>query len=337
MVGSARAYLRKDQRLGNYHANQRENQIQEAGENLIKEDRAAIETTDDCHITYRNWCKRVASEQFMPFCLSFRSYQYKLEKYLYPAIGEVPLQMLDRFMLVNLMMDWKQKEVDAYTIEELKSLLSKTLDYAVQLDILSENPYEQIVKKRTRVRIEALSLSEQADLDQFIERKNSLPGQAAIIALYMGLRAEEIAALKWEDIDCEQNLLYVKAGAAEDRRSTGAQRIIPIPDKIVPLFLRLKESAETSHYVFSQFNQSRQPQWLTEYFHGSGEKVKLAPIHFRRLRYTFAKCLLEETGDLTAVSALMGEPETPIKADNDLREVIQQPVVIQTVDQPIRA
>lgn len=337
MVGNEGVYLRKDLRRGNHSSPQSGQLSRQNADWLIEDEGAAFEVTVNAGLTYEAWCKQILSEQFSSDSLLSRSYQYKLEKYLYPAIGKVPLHKLERFRLVNLIMEWQQRGVDYYTIEYLTGLLSKTLEYAVAADLLLENPCETVVRKMTRTRIEALSASEQATLEQFSERKRSYLDQAAVIALHTGLRAEEITALKWENVDLEQRLLAVEAALPANGETRGLQRVIPMSNRVVQLLLQLKESENKSRYVFSQVSQPCQARGITEYFCGSGEPESLTSIHFRRLRYTFVKHFLENTGDLAAVSALIGEPEIQSNEDSRLNGFVGQKPALQAAAQPIRA
>ena len=70
------------------------------------------------------------------------------------------MQTLDRFMLIHLIKDWQRGEVDYRQMEELTSLLSKTLDYAVNLGVILENPCDNSLQRMLRIKMEALSLSE---------------------------------------------------------------------------------------------------------------------------------------------------------------------------------
>lgn len=157
MVGSEGGYLRRDSRW-------QKHDYRGSGDLKIKEESTDIEKlrqlTGEQQLTYRSWCKWAASLQAAQLYLPLKVYQYRLERYVYPVIGEVPLQTLDRFMLIHLIKDWQRGEVDYRQMEELTSLLNKTLDYAVNLGVILENPCDNSLQRMLRIKMEALSLSE---------------------------------------------------------------------------------------------------------------------------------------------------------------------------------
>lgn len=191
MVGSEGGYFRRDRRWEKHH--HKERSLSKRG---VKKPSAALEELRQLgvenQLTYRAWCKWAASLQDAQRYLPSKIYQHRLENYVYPAIGEVPLQTLDCFMLFELISEWQQNRVDYCQMEELICLLSRTLDYAVRFELISKNPCEKSLGKMMRIKMEAFSLSEQAALE---ERARDSFGKAAVVTLHTGMQTEKTAAL----------------------------------------------------------------------------------------------------------------------------------------------
>lgn len=126
----------------------------------------------------------------------------------------------------------------AYSIPNLKSLQIKTLH------------------KNTDIRTKAYVGSD--DVDIFLDAISGHRLEAAyLLALYYGLRREEILGLKWSAIH-EDGKLYiehtvsrVKSTIAKDRTKTDAsQRSYPIPDKIRDELIKIRDRQSENRKLF---------------------------------------------------------------------------------------
>lgn len=163
----------------------------------------------------------------------------------------------------------------------------------------------------------------------------ALPAQrlAFALAAYAGLRAGEVRALRWVDVDLEAGVLRVRFSQSKGELSTpksGHEREIPL----APQLATLLEAARPSHRRGSVAPTSDGKPWGE---HGLNQALKRAveraglkgSWRFHDLRHFFVTQLFRRGGSAPAVQALAGHlhlSTTQIYAhmvQADLRETIR--------------
>lgn len=122
----------------------------------------------------------------------------------------------------------KQKRSPA-TVNRYMSSLSTILTYAKKLKWIDENPCFNITKlKESPGRDRALTTKEAANLLLACQKSSSSYLYCIVlIAITTGARKSEILSLKWDDIDFENKIAYLK-----DTKNTHP-RTIPLVDEII--------------------------------------------------------------------------------------------------------
>lgn len=144
------------------------------------------------------------------------------------------------------------------SIKDIAILVRASLEDAVILKYISESPAIKIKTphKNTDIRTKAYVGSD--DVDIFLDAISGHRLEAAyLLALYYGLRREEILGLKWSAIH-EDGKLYiehtvsrVKSTIAKDRTKTDAsQRSYPIPDKIRDELIKIRDRQSENRKLF---------------------------------------------------------------------------------------
>lgn len=132
------------------------------------------------------------------------------------------------------------------------------------------------------------------------------------IAAYTGMRSGELQHLKWDNIDFNNRLLYVRSNG-EFRTKTRRDRSIPMNDRVVQVLKRRFEAYAHEHeYVFFNSESNKLSHETT------GKPLKKAVrkaglndnLHFHSLRHTFATWAVQSGMPWYAVSKLMGHSTT---------------------------
>ncbi|MBO0452867.1 site-specific integrase, partial [Candidatus Enterococcus murrayae] len=153
------------------------------------------------------WLAEVQSE-VKPSTLS--SYYYKLSKYVLPIIRNIPLNELSLETGKTLLHEL-QKQLAKSTVQVIFRILNKCLNQAKKIGKLNVNPFTELkIPKAKQTRIRALSMTEQRKVMNIATKEKKGYGIPTLLAMYSGMRIGEIAALKWEDIDFDENLIYVR-------------------------------------------------------------------------------------------------------------------------------
>jgi integrase len=132
------------------------------------------------------------------------------------------------------------------------------------------------------------------------------------IAANTGMRAGELQHMKWDNIDFNNRLLYVRS-TSEFRTKTRRDRSIPMNDRVIELLRRRFETFAHEHeYLFC----NREGNKLSHETTGKPIKRNVRKVglndelHFHSLRHTFAIWAVQSGMPLYAVSKLMGHPTT---------------------------
>jgi integrase len=153
------------------------------------------------------------------------------------------------------------------------------------------------------------------------------PGDRAIYAtaLYAGLRAGELQALQWEDIDLDANLINVRRGWDARAgfiapKSRAGERRIPITQTLRRELLthRLHQGSGGKGFAFpSSRNHNRPfaPRTLTLHTHKAWKDKKLTPIGLHECRHSYASYMIAAGINTKALSTYMGHSSITITLD----------------------
>ena len=136
------------------------------------------------------------------------------------------------------------------TVRRAKTLLNFALNKAVLNDIIPKNPCASVDNFRITI-----NKKEPYTIDEMSKILRSATGWFGIflhVAFTTGLRTGELIALKWEDIDLERNIIFVRRAIVRGKVSTGGvtknhDRIAVIPEYLADI---LKGYDSKSEWLF---------------------------------------------------------------------------------------
>ena len=282
---------------------------------------------------------------------TFSSYYYKLEKYILPIIKDIPLNELKSEQGKSLLLALQNK-LSRSTILVVFRILNKCLNHAKKCGRIITNPFSDIqLPKARRKKVDALSRSEQNQLMDVAKKEKKGRGVPVLLALHSGMRIGEIAALRWSDVDLENNLIHVNHTYQRisgidptkktclvftDSKTETSIRVIPIGKSLKKMLVNYKKQSR-GEFVFSTNGQPSEPRLLTYHFHQIRKKANLQRIHFHQLRHTFATRCLEAKGDISSVSAILGHASTQMTLDTYASALLEQRIqVISQMNQLIQ-
>lgn len=185
--------------------------------------------------------------------------------------------------------------------------------------------YKPVPEKKD---LEILSVTEQRKYEDFLFGNPTLTNLGILISLYMGLRIGEVCALSWENVDMAQRIIHVRSTVTRIKNTEGyghaktilaigrpkteaSSRDIPIPSKLFPMLLKMKENAGST-FVISDQNSFVKPRTYEYRYHRTLEKCSIAPINYHALRHTFATRCIEVGVDVKTLSELLGHADVSI-------------------------
>lgn len=156
----------------------------------------------------------------------------------------------------------------------------------------------------------------------------------SLIALTCGMRIGEICGIKWNDIDFENNIIYVNRtvqriyncekkatemtiGTPKSKSSKRKAILLNITKQVLigyKQFLIDKDKFDGSHYVVGN-EHPNEPRTLRTQYKRLLNDLDIEYIHPHALRHTFCTYALENGCDVKTVSKLLGHSDTSITLD----------------------
>ena len=130
------------------------------------------------------------------------------------------------------------------------------------------------------------------------------------MALYTGMRNEELYALRWHNVNIDERLIYVreswtKQDGFKELTKTCYDRVVEIAPPLVILLKELKLKSYDSVFVLPRINDwdtGRQAEMLRIFLRGIG----LPEVTFHNLRASWATITLSKGVDIVTVMKMGG-------------------------------
>ena len=322
------------------------------------------------------WRSERAEQELQPGTLD--KYNDAINHFILPALGHLKLteikpHSINKF-LVDLTNDGcrhdgKPGGYSKGTIHKISNVLSSILRTATEWEVIERNPCDPVRVKAedTADKIKFFTPQQTAIFLDYIEHPftiqtrghsrvddtgkpytvgdytstKELPTQLKVLftlAIYSGLRKGEILALKWEDVDFENNTVAVTKAAAMVKgeqivkvpKTRNSYRVVSIPHSVTEKLRKLQleqtryrlsvgDYWQGEGWIFTQDN-GRMMNYstpykslqdiLTHYNADKAESDKLPMIPFHGLRHTTATLQIAAGTDVRTVSSIMGHRET---------------------------
>lgn len=139
-----------------------------------------------------------------------------------------------------------------------------------------------------------------------------------LICLYTGIRIGEVSAIRWSDIDIDNNTLSIgrtlqriyldgKTSIIEETCKTNKSiRTVPLCRVLIKFIKPLKRIVNSDFYVISNTEKPIEPRTYRIYYKKILGKLNLRIIKFHSTRHSFATRLIESKADVKTVSSILG-------------------------------
>lgn len=251
---------------------------------------------------------------------SYASYQYKVEHYILPILGECLLTHLNPELIQRFITDLRNQHLSVNTIKTILSIFKQGIISAMQAEYIIQNPFDGIqVPSEQKSKVKALSLEAQRQIEEIAQKNPN--GFPTFLALYTGMRIGEISGLQWSDIDFEREAILVSHTyqrmplsqgkqktqlSLSKAKSSSSERMIPLGKIIKKLLLEWRSKTPNSRFVFENNGHPVEPRLLSYHFKKIMTEIGMPDIHFHQLRHTFATRCLEAQENIAVISAILG-------------------------------
>lgn len=220
------------------------------------------------------------------------------------------------------------------------SVINRIFKYAVLMDVLNSNPFDKVIKPKSRQTQRKGNFLTKEELKEFLKlaQNTTLSYFFPLVHLmsYTGLRQGEALALKWSDIDFENKKITVNKTAARIKekqilqtpKTKNSKRVISIDpatlsilkgwkkDQIKIYFKNGKHFEGDENFIFT----NQRGEWVhihnfIRYFNRFIADYKLKPITPHGLRHTHASLLFSAGVEPKNISDRLGHSTVQITLD----------------------
>jgi integrase len=219
----------------------------------------------------------------------------------------------------------QKRNLSAKTINHVLTLARCACNFALKEQLIESNPLKNVDNLRVaRHEPNPFSKDELAKIFANLD-DHLLP--YFILQASTGLRTGELFALRWRDIDFQNNQICVSKSRwrkiEDSTKTAGSERIVFIPEDIKVLLSDLQKRREAANDAPLVVNKSGEPYQV--YLHKYWKKaLKDAKVPYRPnyvLRSTYASLSLQHGADLGYISKSLGHGSIKVTADKYLRYI----------------
>ncbi|QIZ07625.1 site-specific integrase [Priestia megaterium] len=271
---------------------------------------------------------------------TYENYQYMINLHLKPVLGHINISKLQPSHLqeyyAQKLSNGKIDEggLSAQSVKHHHRLIFKALKDAVKWQLIVRNVAEAVTPPKTR-KVE-MQTWDNEQVKVFLEvSKDSPYYQIFLTAINTGMRRGEVLGLRWQDIDFDNNMIYVRQSLQEVKKEgltfkepkSGKSRSISITPSLTKEFkkiyklqlehkLLLGQGYHDLDLVFAQKNgKPIQPTEMARNYRKMVDKSGLPYIRFHDLRHTHATLLLQQGVHPKVVSERLGHSTIGITMD----------------------
>lgn len=258
-------------------------------------------------------------------------YKTKIKNYIKPALGDIYVQSLRTPHVQRMVNDMIARGLSPKNIRDTYNNINAAMKKALVLRMIPYNPCEGVVLpklKRYKAKVyninmihQVLSVAEGTDM--------YLP---ILLCTTAGLRRGELLALRWEDIDFQNNILKVRSNLVrgekdyiiKEPKSEAGIRDIHIGSEVVSYLKkeRAKYVTDMMNYgigfrnygfVIRQYDGSPlKPDSMSRKWRRFLETNNLPPIRFHDLRHSHATALIQAGVSPKVVQERLGHSDVQI-------------------------
>lgn len=258
-------------------------------------------------------------------------YQDMLRLYIAPHLGSTPLQRLS----VDDVEKWHgallTSGLGAGTVRNAHTVLTRSLRDAVRSGVIARSVAGKEGQTAPPYSPEEMKIIGKEELDGVVTKlRDHRICAEAMLALFGGLRAGEVLALRWDAVDLDAKLLHVRATVVEikhqapttkEPKTKAGRRTLTMPDAVVSALRDLRRRQlerrvalglgrpEADALVFPGMDGGlRRPSTLSHEWRDAA----VADVRFHDLRHTHVSMLIDAGLDLVTIAKRIGHKNAKV-------------------------
>lgn len=259
------------------------------------------------------------------------SFQGMLEKWVYPALGDLKLPDITPANISALLLSMQAQGKAHATVVKCYTILNSLFKMAFLSDTIPKNPMHKVERPKPRKdesrhdEVEAYTVDEVRHILACLDKEPLKWRVLVRLLIDTGIRRGECCGLQWKDVDFQGNSVTISGnlcytpqkGVYLDTPKNGRSRTVDVDPDIMSLLraLRSEQAAQAiSSYVFTQDGspEPMHPQSPTRYMKKFSQRYNVPDLHPHKLRHTFASIAITSGADVASVSEKLGHSDKAV-------------------------
>lgn len=248
-------------------------------------------------------------------------YSLHLENYILPAFGDktdVQEAEVQDFVLSSL-----DKGLSPKTVKDMMIVLKMVIKYGANHGWLQYQEWSiKYPTEQAKQELEVLSIGNQKRIMKYVVENFTFRNLGIYICLSTGMRIGEICALKWGDIDLQEETInvcrtieriYIIQGHERHTelvigtpKTKNSIRNIPMSRELLKIIRPLKKVMNDDFFVLTNEPKPTEPRTYRNYYKLLLKKLGVPNLKFHGLRHSFATRCIESQCDYKTVSVILG-------------------------------
>lgn len=252
---------------------------------------------------------------------SLSAYSLLSENHILPSFGKS--KSISEDMVQTFILDKIEGGLSQKTVKDILIVLKMILKWGAKKDLIIYKPWDvQYPSDYGKKDIEILTSADHKKAMAYVKDHLTFKNLGVLITLSTGMRIGEVCALKWEDIDLDDQVIKIRRTIQRIYVIDGGQRRteliidapktknsireIPLTKDLLSIIKPLSKIVNSEYYVLTNDEKPTEPRTYRSYYKIFMEKIGLPVIKFHGLRHSFATRCIEMKADVKTVSVLLG-------------------------------
>lgn len=214
------------------------------------------------------------------------------------------------------------------TVSDILTIIKGSIDYGRCSGHQINCYLDRFVIKKPQIEMRVLSIEEQNRLISVLLCDTDLQKFGVLLCLYTGIRIGEVCALKWENFDFSNGILFIRETIQRiqnvdsdtgpktrviitEPKSKNSIRKIPLPEFLIDIAWKFK-AAPNAYILTGNPDRYIEPRLLQYSFKKYTIESGLYDVNYHALRHTFATRCVELGFDPKTLSEILGHTNVNI-------------------------
>jgi integrase len=246
-----------------------------------------------------------------------------VNKHLKPFFKDTPLASIDAKLVQDYVSEKVREGLSPRTVNKTVTVLKLMFKHAVIWGYLTDNPAQYV--ERPREAKQEREYFRPSEIRRLLEASPPDYKPLYAIAALAGLRQGEVLALRWSDIDLEQNVIFVrrswndKHGFGEPK-SQNSSRAVDVSPQLAMILkqYKLETHGVPDDLLFAGEVEGKplsRQNLVQKHFYGTLKTAGVKRVEFHALRHSYATLMIASGANMKYLQHQMGHSSIRVTMD----------------------